>query len=134
MKRVKVRFEAVVQPTEDEEKVSRAVRNVLGEVNMERVSLKRGLLLRAEGEGLEVLSHLKRGLEKGRIRDAARAFLQRSIEGEMIIFSLNKQAAYAGHISFSIISGSPLGPIKVIIECDDPEDLVEWLTRKKERR
>lgn len=134
MKQVRVRVEAVVHPTEDEEKVSRAVRNVLGDVNLESVPLKRGLLLRAEGEGLEVLSYLRRGLEKGRIRDAARAFLQGSIHGETIIFDMNKQAAYVGHISFSIEGVSPLGSIRVIVECDDPEGVVEWLTRKKERR
>ena len=131
---MRVRIEAVVHPTEDEEKVSRAIRNALGDMNLEEVPLKRGLLLRAEGESLDVLSYLKRGLERQRIRDAARALLKRSIRGNTVYFGLNKQAAYAGRLSFSTEEESPLGPITVIIECDDPEAVVEWLTRKEEHR
>jgi hypothetical protein len=132
MERTRVRIEARVYPTEDEEKVSMAIRNVVGEVKLEAIPSGHVLLLRAEGEGLETLSPLKRKLERERIRDAARARLLRSIEDKRIIFSLNKQAAYAEHISFSIAGDNPLGPIMIIIECDDPEAVVDWLTRKEE--
>lgn len=128
MDRVKIRIESVVHPTEDEDKVSRAIRNTLGEVNLESTPQKRGLLLRAEAEDLEALTHLKRGLKRQRIRDAARALLKRSMRGGTVSFSLNKQAAYAGRISFSTSGESPLGPIMVVIECDDLEAVVEWLT------
>jgi len=134
MEWAKVRIEALVHPTEDEEKVSKAIKNVVGEVKLETISLKQGFLLRAEGEGVEILSPLKRKLERERIRDAARARLLRSIEDKRIIFGLNKQAAYAERISFSIASETPLGPITVTVECDDPRALVEWLTRKEEQK
>jgi hypothetical protein len=134
MERAKVRIEARVYSTEDEEKVSRAIKNVVGEVELKAIPLGRGLLLRAQGEGLEILFFLKRKLERERIRDAARARLLRSIEDKRIVFGLNKQAASAEHVSFSIASESPLGPITVIIECDDPKGLVEWLTGKEEQR
>jgi len=48
-----------------------------------------------------------------------------------MIFFLNKQVAFAGHISFSEETAeSPLGPIRFIIETDDPPHLVEWLAEK----
>ena len=70
-------------------------------------------------------------LRNDRIRDAARRFLFKSIRGNMISFFLNKQVAFAGHISFSEETAeSPLGPIRVNIETDDTEQLVEWLAEK----
>jgi predicted RNA binding protein with dsRBD fold (UPF0201 family) len=49
----------------------------------------------------------------------------------MISFYLNKQVAFAGHISFSEESAeSPLGPIRVNIETDSPEQLIDWLAEK----
>ena len=42
---------------------------------------------------------------------------------------LNKQVAFAGHISFSAPEGeSPLGPIRLSIEAQDPVDVIDWLT------
>ena len=131
MEQVRLRIEAQIYPTEDEEKVSKAVKKLAGEVNLKTLSLGRGLTIRAEGEGIESLSFLKRKLQLEQIRDAARALLLRSIEDKRILFHLNKQAAYAGHVSFSPAGQSPLGPITVEIECGDPKAVVEWLTRKE---
>jgi uncharacterized protein len=50
-------------------------------------------------------------------------------------FFLNKQAAYAGHVSFSAPEGeSPLGPIQVMIETDHMEELIDWLAGRPEER
>jgi predicted RNA binding protein with dsRBD fold (UPF0201 family) len=44
---------------------------------------------------------------------------------------LNKQVAFAGHVSFSKEEAeSPLGPLKVRIECEDLKGLIEWLASK----
>jgi uncharacterized protein len=68
-------------------------------------------------------------LQRDRIRAAARSVLRRSVESNRLIFFLNKQAAYAGHVSFSAPEGeSPLGPIQVIVETENPELLINWLT------
>jgi len=131
MEQIKLRIEAQIYPTEDEEKVSEAVKKLVGEVNLKTVSLGHVLTIRADGEGIESLSFLKRKLQFEQIRDAARALLLRSTEDKRILFHLNKQAAYAGHVSFSPAGQSPLGPITVEIECGDPKAVVEWLTRKE---
>ena len=49
----------------------------------------------------------------------------------MISFCLNKQVAFAGHVSFSEEQAeSPLGPIRVNIETDNAEQLIDWLAEK----
>jgi len=65
------------------------------------------------------------------IRDAVRSYLKARIQGNSIRFYLNKQVAYAGHISLCEPEGeSPLGPIEVEIECLNPKEVVDWLTEK----
>jgi predicted RNA binding protein with dsRBD fold (UPF0201 family) len=57
------------------------------------------------------------------------------VEGNQLVFYLNKQAAYAGHVSFSAPDGeSPLGPIQVIVETGNPDQLIDWLAGKREER
>jgi uncharacterized protein len=74
-------------------------------------------------------------LQRDRIRAAARSVLRRSIEGNRIVFFLNKQAAHAGHVSFSAPEGeSPLGPIQIILETEKPEQIIDWLAGRPEER
>jgi predicted RNA binding protein with dsRBD fold (UPF0201 family) len=57
--------------------------------------------------------------------------LLEGLDGKTISFCLNKQVAFAGHVSFSKeVAESPLGPIKVKITCENPTELVNWLTQK----
>ena len=128
MEEIIVRIEAEVNPTEDETKVKRAVENMFSNLEFEVKPLKRGSLLTAKAKGLEVLTKLYNLLRRERIRDAARTVLFRGISGRSIIFYLNKQVAFAGHVSFSRPVGeSPLGPIKVEIECANPNEIIDWL-------
>lgn len=76
-------------------------------------------------------------LQRDRIRSAGRSQLFRGLDGNRILTFLNKQVAYAGHISFSAPEGeSPLGPIRLSIESDDPVVVIDWLTggRTSERK
>ena len=88
-----------------------------------------------EGKDLSSLERLRMIFQRDRIRAAARSVLRRSIEDNRIVFFLNKQAAYAGHVSFSAPEReSPLGPIRVIIETEKPEQLIDWLAGRPEER
>jgi hypothetical protein len=87
--------------------------------------------LTAEASGQDSLVKLRSLLRTDRIRDAARKALFHSIRGNTICFCLNKQVAFAGHISFSEETAeSPLGPIRVTITSDNPRQLIEWLAEK----
>jgi len=128
MEEIEVQIEVEVNPTEDEVKVKRAVENMFSNLQFELKPLKRGSLLMATTRGTDGLTKLYNLLRREKIRDAARAVLYRGASGHAIVFYLNKQVAYAGHVSFSQPTGeSPLGPIKVQIQCDSPQDMIDWL-------
>lgn len=123
--------ETEVNPTEDENKVQTAVNNVLGNALITLKASQTGSTLTAEAKGLDSLIKLRNILRNDRVRDAARRILFKSIRGNEIRFFLNKQVAFAGHISFSEETAeSPLGPIRFVIETNDPVQLVEWLAEK----
>jgi len=128
MDEIRVYVEAEINPTESEDKVKRAVENIFGNVPVRVKPVRDGSLLVAKAEGLEALTKLYNLLRRERIRDATRGVLFEGLNGKTITFHLNKQVAYAGHVSFSKpVAESPLGPIKVQIECENPREVIEWL-------
>lgn len=123
-----VYVEVEVKPTEDPLKVRKALENVYGgEVEL---SLREDGTGHISGRGgLESLTRIKELLKREQIRSAARAHLSSLIRGDKLIFYLNKQVAYAGHISFCEPEReSPLGPIRFEVYTDDPKGVVRWLT------
>jgi len=125
---ISVQVEADINPTENEGKVKRAVENIFSNLEWEAKPQKRGSLLVGRGRGIDTLTKLYNLLRRERIRDAARGALYEGLSQKSIIFYLNKQVAYVGHISFSKpIGEAPLGPIKVEIQCNNPREVIEWL-------
>jgi len=130
MEQVRVHVEAEVNPTESEAKVRRAVENVLGSIPLQAKPQHKGSLLIGDAKGTEALTKLYNILRRERIRAAARKSLLEGRDARSLSFSLNKQVAYAGQVSFSTENAeSPLGPIKVRIECGNPRELINWLTQ-----
>jgi len=128
MDEINVHIEVEINPTEDSEKVKRAIENVFGKVDFEIKPQQRGSLLTAEIKGLDGLTKLQNLLRRERIRAAARGVLFEGLRGNSITFYLNKQVAFVGHLSFSEPVGeSTLGPIKIEIHCDNPKELIDWL-------
>jgi len=117
---------ADIYPTEDEDAVLTAVEQVLplesvrveGEWQEVRVLMGRGSM-----EGLRVLHAL---LRKQRILDTARSVLLAGCGAGGLTFSLNKQAATVGRVSFAI-ENELYGPIDVLVVCAHPEKMVDWL-------
>jgi len=135
MNKIVVHVEAEVNPTEDLEKVKQAVENIFGAVTFKVESRKWGRLLIAKTRGTEGLTKLYNLLGRERILVAARKVFFSGMDEKSVTFYLNKQVAYAGHISFSQKTAeSPLGPINVQIRCDNPRKLIEWLTPKPTKR
>jgi len=131
MDEVSVYVEVEINPTESEDKVKEAVENIFSNIPVQIKPLHKGSLMVAKVEGLQALTKLCNLLRRERIRSAARAVLFEGLKGNTISFCLNKQVAYAGHISFSKeVAESPLGPIKVRIECTNPRELINWLVSK----
>ncbi|UCH70707.1 MAG: hypothetical protein JSV29_01615 [Candidatus Bathyarchaeota archaeon] len=128
MNEITVRVEADINPTEDPNRVKRAIENIMGNAEFDVRPQKRGSLMIAEAKGTEGLTKFQNLLRRERIRNAARGVLFQGLSGKSIIFYLNKQVAYVGHLSFSQPTAeSPLGPIRVQIRCDKPREIIEWL-------
>jgi len=128
MDEISVQVETDINPTENEDKVKRAIENIFSNLELEVMPQKKGSLLIGRGRGMNALTKLYNLLRRERIRDAARGVLYEGLGGKTIVFYLNKQVAYVGHVSFSKpVAESPLGPIKVEIQCDNPKELIDWL-------
>lgn len=124
-----VEAEVEVRPSEDIEKVKTALSKVVtGTTEIIETGQNR-FTLRLQSKDRSSLEKLKMIIQRDRIRTAARAVLNSHIEGETLEVFLNKQVAFAGHISFCPPEGeSPLGPIRLVIRSTDLNGIVDWLT------
>jgi len=126
---VKGTVRATVNPTESLEKVTRAVRNMLGDIEL--LESEKGCLMILEGrlDRIEDLAPLRAAFAKMRIRNAARSFFKRIAQEDLLSFGLSKQAAYAGHASFHSSGESSLGPIQITIN-GDVDSVIDYLCNK----
>ncbi|MCC6060938.1 MAG: hypothetical protein LM578_05365 [Desulfurococcaceae archaeon] len=124
----KVVVEAEIRPTEDEDKVLKAITNFFDVEKIETVHMGGTRILVVTSNNLACLAKLHRALRSERILDAARSSLKKGVRETTITFHLHKQAAYAGKLSF--VDGdheSPLGAIRVTIHHSNPQDVIDWL-------
>lgn len=126
---VKVTAQSFINPTEDETKVERALRNIFPAEPMQKTTTQgERTMLTIHATEMSSLSTLRILIRQERIRSAARAQLLRGSSGQRIRFYLNKQVAYVGRVSFCEPEGeSPHGPISVEIESANPESVVDFL-------
>jgi predicted RNA binding protein with dsRBD fold (UPF0201 family) len=129
---VRVIAQSPVKPTEDPAKVERALRNIFPSGSIQRSERNDGTVdLKVQGSGLELLANLRNLIRQERIRSAARSILYRKAKGPALRFYLNKQAAFAGRVSFcEPVGESPLGPISVEIESANPQTIIGYLASR----
>ncbi|MCL2786049.1 MAG: hypothetical protein FWD81_02355 [Methanomassiliicoccaceae archaeon] len=112
-----VRISCPVFPSEDIEKVRLAVLNIFP-----------GAVLDITGDGIRSgsvgMDHFGDQIRRQRILDTARSVMMKGRRGEITYFDLNKQAAYAGKISF-VEGRTVLGTIRVSVEADDITSFIE---------
>jgi len=120
-----VEVEACVYPTEDVERVKKAITNLIPDIEFETREGKDCTVLVGRTDSMKALSRLYELFRGQAILDTARSFLEEGYFGGEIIIRLNKQAAYAGLVNFN--EESPLGPITVVIRTEDPKGLMKWL-------
>jgi len=122
---VRVRLRAGCKPTESLPKVKIALLNLFPDAAFTREDD------RVEAESGSV-DRLRERIKAQKIRDAARSALFAGIDGSVVRFALNKQAAYAGRVTFG--TGSPLGDIEVEVEDGDPERIIDGIAESTTRR
>jgi predicted RNA binding protein with dsRBD fold (UPF0201 family) len=106
-------------PTEDPEKVRKAVLNLCPESMIEE---KDGVIMARTG----TLWRFRELVRSHRIIDATRRIMLRGKQGNCTSFLINKQVAFIGKISY-VEEKLPLGSIEVSIEDDDLDKLIDAL-------
>jgi len=137
---IHVKVSAVVYPTEDPEKVIRAISTIFTDIVLEKKTIEtiefelgdyQSLLVSGEGQ-LDLLLTLHGLIRREKIIDSIRnkVFSKNlSSDGLSIRFLLNKQAAFVGIPSISAQKES-LGSIEIVIMAESLEEmgrLLEWL-------
>ncbi len=113
-----------IYPSEDPKKVQQSLSNIF-----EDVEIKLGKnSIKATSENLEVLAKIFEVIHSHRTQRIYRKHLNNNLVDDSTWFYLNKQAAFVNTIALcDEADESPLGPIKVILESDDIESVIEWL-------
>ncbi len=119
---IEVSIHAIVKPTELAERVIIAIEKIFPGVTME-ISEGR---IESHG-GPECLQNFHKLLREQRILDTARSVMLEGCLGNIIRFSLNKQAAFMGKVSFPP-EEEPLGSIHIQIA--GGEKVIDWLAPK----
>lgn len=136
---IHVKVSAAVYPTEDPEKVIRAILALFTDIIIEKKAIETTesegvspfLFLSGEG-GLDLLQNLHGLIRREQIIDSVRdKVFSRGLssDGLSTTFMLNKQAAFVGVPSIPA-QKDPLGSIEIFIRADSTEEmarLFEWL-------
>lgn len=122
-----VKVTSPVYPTEVAERVEAAVMELFpdADVRVEDPAVE-ALTDRLVAEDAS-LDQLRELFERFDMREHAREQLRDSVVGDVLEFTLKKQAAYAGRPSFDV-GGHELGALHVRVESPEPSDVVWWLT------
>ncbi len=136
---IHVKVSAAVYPTEDPEKVTRAISALFTDIIIEKKAIETTesegvspfLFLSGEG-GLDLLQNLHGLIRREQIIDSIRdKVFSRGLssDGLSTTFLLNKQAAFVGVPSIPA-QKEPLGSIEIFIRAESTEEmarLFEWL-------
>ncbi|MCL2143685.1 MAG: hypothetical protein FWH44_05470 [Methanomassiliicoccaceae archaeon] len=117
-----VKVTCPVFPSEDPEKVKKAVMNIFPDIE----PILDDNMMTGETESLE---HFAEQMRKQRILDTARSVLMKGRRGNKTTFRMNKQAAFAGKISFTE-ERTVLGTISVTISADEITGFIEEFAPK----
>lgn len=109
-----VKIRTRIKPTEDREKVIRAVKNIFRDAEIE---IDEDNIVTGETKSLKKLKEL---IRKQAILDAARMILEKGISGNSTRFVLNKQAAYCRVVNFD---RDVHGGIDVKVIAEEGEDI-----------
>jgi len=113
-----------INPSEDPKKIEQAITNILGDIdvkiNKESVS--------ASSSNLESLKKIYESIHSHHTKNAYRRQLNQNLNLDSSWFYLNKQAAFANIVALcSESEESPLGPIKIILNSKNIEQVIDWL-------
>jgi predicted RNA binding protein with dsRBD fold (UPF0201 family) len=127
---IRILVEVPIYPTEDPEKVRRALSNIVFGMSFSETVEGGAKHLSGISEEVNTLSQMKKRLKDQAASALARETLSKSIKEESKVrFYLNKQAAFMGILHFCESKNeSPLGPITVEVESDNIKSTIDYIT------
>ena len=121
----KVQVSCQINPSEDPSKVKTAVLNIFP--NLE-ISITDELLI-GKSNDIGILSNISESIHTKNTKNTYQRILTKNSNENSTWFYLNKQAAFVSKVALCNESDeSPLGPIKVVLEANDIENLIQSLT------
>jgi uncharacterized protein len=122
---IELKIEASVYPSECPEKVISAVTNVIDKCSAD---FRYGSRVVGRASGSESLNTIYEQVRSRASMGVLRRMLLDNKIADTTYFFLNKQAASAGIVVvIEDIKESPLGPIRVNIDCEELDMLICWL-------
>ena len=114
-----------INTSEESSKVNTAVRNIFP--NLE-ISINRHQII-GKSSSIESLTNISESINIKNTKNILQRILKQNTDGHSTWFYLNKQAAFVDMMVLCNESDeSPLGPIKVVIEANNIENIIQSLT------
>ena len=114
-----------INPSEDLQKIETAILNIFPDIEIN----KNNMQITGVSKKIESLSRIFEIIHNRRITDGYRRTLNQNLSGNSTWFYLNRQAAYVDVIALcNEEDESPLGPIKIILDSQQIEHVIDWLT------
>jgi predicted RNA binding protein with dsRBD fold (UPF0201 family) len=124
---IDLKVEATVNPSEHAQKVIDAIANLFTRCSPELLSYNRSRVV-GRAVGSDSLAILYEQVRSRSAMGVLRRMLLDNRAGDSTWFLLNKQAATAGIAAvIEDEQESPLGPIRVTINCEELDALIDWL-------
>ena len=121
-----INIKAILQPTEDPERVVKAITNLFGDIPLDH-DLEQNRITGKIHE-ISMLRDLRGRIAQDRIKVTIYNTLSRWADDDYLSFGLNRQAAYAGHVSLNLTNEDPMGPIQVQIR-GEVQKVIDFLSQ-----
>lgn len=118
-----IRIKAELHPTENAEKVTQAINNIFGNIEIKH-DINSDILTASIDE--TQLAEFRKKIRQDRIRTTINDTLCRWTNEDYLSFGLNRQAAFAGHVSLNLTNEDPMGPIQLQMR-GDVQSVIEYL-------
>ena len=114
-----------INPSEDLQKIETAILNIFPDIEIN----KNNMQITGVSKKIESLSRIFEIIHNRRITDVYRRTLNQNLSENSTWFYLNRQAAYVDVIALcNEEDESPLGPIEIILNSQQIEHVIDWLT------
>lgn len=125
-KDLEITVQAYINPSEEIEKVSSAIKNVFPESAL----ILKDNKLYTSAEKMEVFKKVKDQIRSKSTLSVLKKILLSNQNTDTTWFLLNKQAAFSKVVALiEDEDESPLGPIKITIRNQDIEEIINWFER-----